>query len=184
MVITLTGKPCSGKSTVATILQEKYGFIRISMGEMFKAEAKKRNMSTEEFTAYRTKDPSFDIYVDKQIPNFVKKYKNQNVVIESRVAWHFLSNSFNVFIDIDDDEMAKRLLYSDRTGKEKSSSFEEAKKTTLNRYQLELEVYKKTYDIDCSNFSNYDLVVDSSNLTPEELADSIYEEYKKHFKLS
>ena len=183
MIISITGKPCSGKCTVAKVLEQKYGFKRISMGDMFKAEAKKRGMSTEEFTEYRTKDPSFDIYMDKQLPKFVSEYKDDNVVLESRVAWHFLPESFSVFVDINDDEMAKRLLYSDREGKEKSASFEEAKKTTINRYRLELEVYKKTYDIDCSNMDNYDFVIDSSSLTPDELAEKIYMEFKKHFKL-
>ena len=52
MIISLTGKPCSGKSTVAQVLKDKYGFKIYSVGEMFKEEASKRNMSAEEFNKF------------------------------------------------------------------------------------------------------------------------------------
>lgn len=183
MVITITGKPCSGKSTIAKVLEQKYNFKRISMGDLFKEEAKRRGMSTEEFTKFRVKDSSFDVYMDKQIPTFIKKYEGQNVVLESRVAWHFLPEAFNVFIDLDKEEIAKRLANSDREGLEKYTDFKEAKRVVISRWENELKVYKKTYGIDCSNLNNYDFVQSSKNKTPEELADIIYNAYKKHFKI-
>ncbi len=182
MVITLNGKPCSGKSTIAKLLQEKYEFTRISMGDMFKAEAKKRGMNAEEFTAYRLQDPSFDIFMDSQIPNFIAEQQADNIILESRVAWHFMPDAFNVFIDVDDNTMAERLVNSDRTGREKYTDLAEAKRSTTNRWEMELEVYKKTYNIDCANFSNYDLVIDSSHKTPEEIVEEILEKSKEYYK--
>lgn len=181
-VISITGKPCSGKSTIAKLLEKDYGFKRISMGDMFKEEAKRRGMSTEEFTSFRVNDSSFDVYMDKQIPSFIKKFDGQNVIIESRVAWHFLPDSFKVFIDLDEDEIAKRLVDSDRVGKEKYTDFDEAKRSTISRWNNELEVYKKTYDIDCSDLTNYDLVLNSKNKTPQQLADKICKSFQKFLK--
>lgn len=181
-VISITGKPCSGKSTIAKVLEKDFGFKRISMGDMFKEEAKRRGMSTEEFTIFRVSDPSFDIYMDKQIPTFIKKFDGQNVVIESRVAWHFLPDSFKVFVDLDEDEMAKRLFNSDRQGLEKCTDIDEAKKTVISRWENELMVYQKTYGIDCSDLSNFDLVINSKDKTPNELAETIWKECQKYCK--
>lgn len=181
-VISITGKPCSGKSTIAKLLEKDYGFKRISMGDMFKEEAKRRGMSTEEFTAFRVNDSSFDVYMDKQIPSFIKKFDGQNVIIESRVAWHFLPDSFKVFIDLDEDEIAKRLVDSDRVGKERYTDFNEAKRSTISRWNAELEVYKKTYDIDCSDLTNYDLILNSKDKTPQQLTDKIWKAFQKFLK--
>ena len=106
------------------------------------------------------------------------------MVFDSRLAWHFIPHSFKVFIDLDNEETAKRLANSDRVGKEKYSNFEDAYKTVIERFNAENERYKKFYGIDNTDFKNYDLVLSSKNKSPEELADLIYEEYKKHFKLS
>ena len=61
MLITITGKPCSGKSTVGKILEEKFGYRRIGVGDMFKAEAARRGMSAEEFpeTIFNARSRSF-----------------------------------------------------------------------------------------------------------------------------
>ena len=48
MIITITGMPCSGKSSIAKMIAEKHGFRRIGVGDMFKDEAKSRGLSAEE----------------------------------------------------------------------------------------------------------------------------------------
>lgn len=60
MIITITGMPCSGKSSIAKMIAEKHGFRRIGVGDMFKDEAKSRGLSAEEFNALCMKDPSYD----------------------------------------------------------------------------------------------------------------------------
>ena len=184
MIISLTGKPCSGKSSIAKVLNEKYHFKIYSVGEMFKDEAHKRNMTAEEFNKFLMSDPKFDNFIDDKTVELGNLWKNDDVVFDSRLAWHFIPHSFKVFIDLDNEETAKRLTNSDRVGKEKYSNFEDAYKTVIERFNAENERYKKFYGIDNTDFKNYDLVLSSKNKSPEELADLIYEEYKKHFKLS
>ena len=119
MIITLTGKPCSGKGTLAKVLKDKYNFKVYSVGEIFKEEAKKRGLSSEEFNKLLLSDPKYDNLLDERTIELGKKWKNENVVFDSRLAWHFIPHSFKVFLDLDEDEMAKRLVNSDREGKEK-----------------------------------------------------------------
>lgn len=179
MIITMTGKPCSGKSTIAKLLAEKHNFKRIGVGDIFKEEAKKRGLNAEEFNAFCMNDPSYDFVIDQQTERLGKELKGQNIIFDSRLAWHFVPNSFKVFVDLNENEMAQRLVDSDREGKEKFSSVEDAKLSLKNRQQLEEARYKKIYGVDISDFSNYDLVVDSSNKTPEQLAEMVWLAYQR-----
>jgi len=47
------------------------------------------------------------------------------------------------------------------------------------RYKLENERYYEVYGVRKDDMSNYDLVIDTTNLTPEEVAEKIREEYFK-----
>ena len=139
-------------------------------------------MSAEEFNAYCMKDPSFDFVIDQRTAELGKKHEGEKVVFDSRMAWHFVPKSFKVFVDLDEEEMARRLVNSNREGKENYSTIAEAKQTLKNRQQLEIERYKKLYDKDLSDLNNFDLILDSSNKTPQELTDQLWEEYQKFCK--
>lgn len=183
MIISLTGKPCSGKSTVAQVLKDKYGFKIYSVGEMFKEEASKRNMSAEEFNKFLMSDPKYDNFLDDKTKELGILWKNEDVVFDSRLAWHFIPHSFKVFLDLDDEEMAKRLTNSNRVGREKYDNIEDARKTLMERFNAENKRYQKFYGIDNLNLKNYDFVISSKNKTPDEIADEIYNAYKKHFNV-
>ena len=182
MNITITGRPCSGKSTIAKLIAEKHNFKRIGVGDIFKEEAKKRNMSAEEFNAYCMKDPSFDFFIDNQTRKLGEELVDKDIIFDSRMAWHFVPKSFKVFVDLNDEEMARRLVNSDREGKEKFSDLKAAKESLLNRERLEVERYKKLYNADLSDLSNFDFVIDSSNKTPEELEEKVWKAYQKFVK--
>lgn len=177
MIITITGKPCSGKSTIANILVNKHGFKRIGVGDLFKEEANRRGMSAEEFNAFCMKNPEYDFFIDQQSAKLGKELEGQRVIFDSRLAWHFVPKSFKVFVNLNEEEMANRLVNSQREGKEKYDDMQEAKRSLLNRHKLELERYKKIYGIDNADLNNFDFVIDSFGKTPEELADIVYEQY-------
>lgn len=176
MIITIAGKPCCGKSTTAGIFAEKYHFDRINTGAIFKAKAKEMGKNVLELCA---SDDAIEIdyKVDEELKNIYLARLNDDLIIESRTSWSFMPKAFNVYIDVDDEVIAERLYNSDRTGKEKANSLEEAKEMAMRRYKVDCDRYKKIYDIDCTNLDNYDFVLNNSNLTAEETADKIYEAY-------
>ena len=149
---------------------------------MFKAEAERRGMSSEEFNAFCIKDPSYDYFIDKETARLGKELENENIIFDSRLAWHFVPKSFKVFVDVSEDEMAKRLAMSDRTGKEKITDVKKAKKSLVNRFNLENERYRQIYGTDNLNFSNYDLVIDTTNISAEKAAEILWSEYQKFCK--
>ncbi len=180
MIITITGKPCSGKSTVARIICEKFGFTHIAVGDIFKQEADKQGMSVEQFNKKCAENPQFDNFVDDKIKELGVQYSGQKYLFDSRLAWHFIPDSFKVYVDLDDDTMAERLANSDREGFEKYTNLDDAKKTLQNRRKLEVERYQNLYDVNLEDLQNYDFVINSKNLTPDEVAGEIITAYKDY----
>ena len=178
MIITITGKPCSGKSTIAKLIVSKYGFKRIGVGDLFKEEAKKRGLSTEEFNVVCMTDPSYDFFIDEQSAKLGKELEGQKIIFDSRMAWHFVPKSFKVFVNVEEEEMINRLMVSDRQGKESYTTYEEAKHTLLNRQKLETERYKKLYNVDLYDLDNFDLVLDSTNKSAEILVEEVMSSYQ------
>ena len=178
MIITISGKPCCGKSTMAEIFCKKYNFERIYAGAIFKEEARKLGLNVKELSLSQ-KYFDIDYKVDEYLKNIYNSRVDENILIESRPAFSFMPNAFNVFIDVDDNTMATRLFNSDRTGKESVNSLQQALNEYTTRYQADCDKYKKLYNVDCDDMSNYNYVINNSNLTPEQTADKIYEQYLK-----
>jgi len=181
MIITLTGKPCSGKSTVANIFCKKYKFEHLSTGKIFRAEAEKLGLDILKFNGSES-IAKVDKAVDDETINIGKTRLNENIVYDSRLAWYFIPNSYKVFLDVSDEIMGQRLFDSNRTEIEKGAKLEQAIKNTMARWNLENKRYKKTYNVDNLNLSNYDLVIDTSNLTPTQISNLIYKNYKEFLK--
>lgn len=180
MIITITGKPCSGKSVVIAELMDKHNFSKFSAGEIFRKIATERGIDVLELN--RANDTSIDKLVDDEIVRQGKENLEKDIIFDSRTAWHFIPESFKVFLDIDSDEQARRLLGSGRTNENINLTHEEAKKALNERWELENNRYRSLYDFDNRDKSNFDFVIDTTNLTVEETAEKIYEEYLKFLK--
>ena len=101
-------------------------------------------------------------------------------MIDARLGWYAVPESFKVYLKVDIDIAAKR-AFEDmaRKNTEKFASVEEQKQDMIKRYKLENERYWNLYKVRKEDESNYDLVIDTTNYTPEEIADKIIEEYNK-----
>jgi cytidylate kinase len=176
MNITITGNLGSGKSSVAKILREK-GYEIISTGNIFRQLAMDKGLSVEEFNkqvneAARNGDRS----VDKLIDDTTTKIgmERDHIVFDSRLAWHFAPQSFKVFVITDIDEASRRVFNdSQRANSESYASQEACKKALINRQKLETVRYKEIYNIDYYDMSNYNLVIESTNASPTEIAQEI-----------
>lgn len=179
MIITITGKPCSGKGTVSKLLCKKYNFECICTGDMFREFAKQFGYNTVlEFQQNYKNIEEIDNMVDQKTANIGKTRSQDNIVIDSRLAWYFVPNSFKVFIDIDWDVAGKRLLTANRQNEQAINSAQAAKDLE-KRWNVENERYTRIYKTNNLNPKNYDFVISSNNLTPEEIVDEIYNNYIK-----
>lgn len=177
-IISLAGDLASGKGETSKILIEKLGYGIYRNGQYFRELAKKMNMSVTEFNIYVEKHPE----IDRKIENSAAEYaqNNDNFIIDARLGWYAVPESFKVYLKVDIDIAAKRAFYDvDRKETEKFDTIEEQKEDMLKRYKLENERYYKLYNVKKDDMSNYDLVVDTTNILPEQVADKIITEYKK-----
>ncbi len=180
MNITITGNLGSGKSTVCKEFQ-KYGYEIISTGDIFRNIALSKQMSVLELNEQIKKEIQEGKHsIDDEIDGLTTKIgkEKDNVVFDSRLAWHFVEDSFKVFLTVDINTAAKRVFEANRET-ERFENIEECKSKLLNRQFIERDRFSELYKIDYYNMNNYNLIIDSSNVTPE----IIVEEIKKQLEL-
>ena len=96
------------------------------------------------------------------------------IVIDARLGWYAVPESFKVYLKVDIDEAAKRAFNDEkRKDLENFLSFEEHKKALIDRFNGENKRYFNLYGVRRDDMTNYDLVVDTTSLIPNEVADII-----------
>lgn len=181
MIISISGLPGSGKSTVAKILAEKLNFERIYMGGILRKIADNKGITILELMKQAESDSTIDEEVDKMVGDFGRT--KDDFIIESRTAFHFIPESLKIFIKVDLKEGAKRifkdLMKEERNEEDKANSADNLCKMLEERTEVDKSRYQKYYGIDFTDATNYDLVVNSTDLTPEEVVDKIMFEVEK-----
>lgn len=177
MIISISGKPGSGKSTVAKTLAKKLNLKHFSGGDFMRQMAKERSISLLELSKIAEKDRSVDEEIDKQTIELGKK--ENDFVIDSRTAWHFIPRSIKIFLDVGLAEGAKRIFNDLRPEEKENTTIEHIRANIVRREASEQQRYKKYYNIDSFNKKNYDLVIDTTNLTPDQVVNKITEFVKK-----
>ncbi|MBU2576742.1 MAG: cytidylate kinase family protein [Nanoarchaeota archaeon] len=170
MKITVSGIVGSGKSTIAKMLAEKLGIEYFSVGKIMRDMAVERGLTMQEFTEVAKGDKEIDFELDNR-----QKALNSsggNFVMDSRLGFHFISDSFKVFLKVDLSEAAKRIHGSAREG-EKYFGVEEALEYLEKRILAEKIRYKQCYDIDFPCEEKFDLVIDTTKKNPEEIVKEI-----------
>ena len=145
-IITISGTPGSGKSTVAQILEKKLGLRYIYSGEIFRKLAAKHEMSLEEFGRYCENNRDIDQELDNSQLEILRK---GNVILEGRLSG-WLAHKHNIqavkiMIDADIQTRAKRIV------KREGGDAEKRRQEILKREKRELLRYKQYYDIDIKN---------------------------------
>lgn len=175
MKITISGNLGSGKSTIAKELAKK-GFNKYSTGDFMRKLAKDRGMTLLELSKIAETDKS----VDEEIDNMTKSLrKEDNFVIDSRLAFHFIPESFKVFLKVNYDEAAKRIFNDVRPEEKENTSLEQTQKNIARRTESEKKRYKEYYGMDYTEEKHYDLVVDTNNKTVEEVLREVLKNLEK-----
>lgn len=93
------------------------------------------------------------------------------------MAFYCQPDSFKIFLDIDDDEAARRIFNDKERIGDEYSSFEAVKEATIKRNKENIKRFKDLYTIDILNPANYDLIVNTTDKQPERVADEIIEKF-------
>ncbi len=171
MHITLTGNLGSGKSTLSKILEADYGYEIFSTGKVIRKIAEEHGLSVLEMNELMNKDPKYDHEIDDTTARISRENPDKSILFDSRLAWHFVEKSFKVFLSVSLDVAANRVKADASRGEVESyATLEDAKQNLKKRAETEDVRYKELYGIEYFNYSNYNLVLDSTDCAPEILA--------------
>ena len=173
--ISLAGDLGSGKSTVSSILIEKLGAEYYHTGAIVRSVAEKHGMSVVELNIYMETHPEIDNEIDDGLRALSEVDKF--LIIDSRMAWHFTKGTFKVYLSTDVETSAYRIMNANRAG-EHAGTLEDTVKETLSRRASEKKRYREMYGVDIKDLTNYDLVVDTTYITPAEVAEIIINSFR------
>ena len=169
-IIVMSGDIGSGKSSVATELKQLTGFEIIGTGTIQRAIASRRGLTTLELNEISQTDRSIDDEIDAYV---IETGKNQDrLIMDSRLAWHFIPSAFKVFLAVDPVVGAKRVFNASRDD-ENNESLEITLKNNLKRQTIEAQRFNQLYNINFRKYGNYDLIIDTSYATPLAIAQKI-----------
>jgi CMP/dCMP kinase len=171
LVVTISGRPGSGKSTVAKALARAIGAKHASAGDFMREMAAERGISVLELSHVAESDASIDWEIDARSARLGATA--EDLVIDSRLAWHFIPSSYKVFLDVDLDVAVQR-IYGDRRGSElENVDLASTRRSTEERARSEALRYQAFYGIDYLDPANYDLVIDSSHRSVDQIVGEI-----------
>jgi cytidylate kinase len=124
--------------------------------------------------------------IDGKIDAEVKKAgDNEKIIVDSRLAFHWIPESFKVYLDLP-AEIAKERIWENlkknklRMDSEHAGSAQEVYQKITERLQSERKRYKELYGIENhTDENNFDLVIDTDKNNLAEVAEIIVKHYKE-----
>ena len=167
--IAISGDIGTGKSTLARLLSEKLNWEYISAGNYFREWYKSKGMDVSKVYGIPEEEDR------KMEASFQKEMQEKDgVVFESRLAGWLAkdySQTLKVLCTVSDNEAYKRVAKRD------SVTEEEAEKLSKQRAGDLVDKFTKLYGVsDFLDEKYFDLVIDTTNLKPEQVLQKVLEE--------
>ena len=177
-LITIAGSLGAGKSSTAKKVAQALGFRHFSSGDLFRKIAAERGESVEatNLSAEVQKD------IDFKVDNLLKKMgrTEEKLVIDSRMAWHWMPDSFKVFLALDTDSAAERIfndVQSKRRISEDASTLSDVRTSIERRFASEQKRYLALYGVDPTDPNNFDLVINTKENSLDAVVDTVLKAY-------
>ena len=178
MIISFAGAMGSGKSTIAKRLAEHLGWPRYYIGGVRREIAKQRGMNLAEFNKLGETDPTTDSEVDEYQKRLGKTL--DNFVIEGRTSWFLIPQSLKIYLDVTEEEGARRIFAELQNSKERNEdenikTYEDALNSIRERKKCDQKRYNKYYGVDAYDKNNYDFVLDTTHLNIDQVFRKVLE---------
>src|SRR5438067_13782764 len=163
-IITIAGSLGSGKSSTARAVATALGYRHFSSGDPFRQPAVERGESIEAMNISAEVQRDIDLKVDNLLQEMYRA--DEQLVIDSRMAWHWMPGSFKVFLVLDPDTAAARIL-NDLQGKgrhsEDATSIQEVRDSIDRRFASEQKRYAALYGVNATDLQNFDLAINTKH---------------------
>lgn len=180
-IITINGWLGSGKSSTAKKIAKELEYKHFSSGDFFRQVGKDLGITVTELNIRAETDPQIDVMTDQKLRDMRDA---DSVVIDSRTAYHWIPDSFKVYLTLPREVARNRVLKSLkedalRKDTEKGGTEEEVFNNMVKRFESEQKRYWDLYKIENTNMENYHLVIDTDKNNLEQVVEKTIEEYKK-----
>ena len=165
-LVTISGLPGSGTSSLCRGLAEQTGWTYLNTGQVFRQLAQEAGLSLQEYGRRAEADPAIDRQLDERMVELARK-ADAGCVLEGRLMGWMVSRrslpALKVWIQAGIQTRARRVSGRDEQTLEQSTA------AILEREESERLRYAEHHDIDLSDTSVYDLVLDSDHTAVVEL---------------
>jgi cytidylate kinase len=176
LLITVSGLPGSGTTTLSRLVAAALHLDRVPGGEVFRQLAAESGMTLAEFGLHAQEHPEIDLELDARLE---ARAREGSCVIESRLAGWLATNAgllaVRAWVDCDERVRAERVAERDGT------SVDQAQRDNAERAALEHARYVQAYGIDLDDRSPYDLILDSTATSAADLADQVIDRARAVF---
>jgi len=170
MRIAVSGKSGCGNTTVSSLLAKKLGFTLINF--TFRALSEEKGIEFWKFCEMAKNDDNIDKELDRRQVDMALSEKD--CVLGSRLAiWMLKDADLKIYLIASDEARAKRVF------KREGGDLEKIKEQTNKRDISDSTRYKRIYNIDNSDTSFADLVIDTEKYKPEEIVEQIMDKVEK-----
>jgi CMP/dCMP kinase len=164
--IAISGRSGCGNTTVSKMVAERLNLHFINF--TFRSLAKERNVELKDILELAAKDDSLDKELD--IRQVQLANEGGGCVLGSRLAiWMLKEADLKIYLD------ASPLTRAERIVNREGGTLEEVAAFTASRDKQDHGRYLRIYGIDTDDYSFADLIVDTDNITPENITDMIVE---------
>ena len=181
-IITLSGKPGSGKSSTADKVAELLGYTRHSSGDMVRKVLARDRMTLEEYNNQAETDHNLDTETDNELRNLRAK---DDIIVDSRLGFYWIPESFKVYLELELDVATARIFKDAVTNSSRSSvgtsstSLHAVSRQVKQRMLNEQSRFKQLYGVDPYNKNHFDLIVDTARNAPQSVAIAVFDAYKQ-----
>ncbi|MDR2073429.1 MAG: AAA family ATPase [Spirochaetaceae bacterium] len=162
--IAVSGKSGCGNTTVSRMVAERLGLQFINY--TFRSLAEEKGMTLAEVLDRAAKDDWWDREVDSR--QIALARASGGCVLGSRLAiWMLSEASLKVYLRALPETRAKRIA------KREGGNLQDIAAFTRERDKQDRERYLKIYNIDNDDYSLANLIIDTDNMTAEEISHAI-----------
>jgi len=176
VLITISGLPGSGKTTVARLVAEELGLEHVYAGDIFRRQAAEHGMTLEAYARRAENDHAIDRALDAIMR---ERAARGHAVLEGRLAAFMADEArqpaLKVFLNAPEPVRVERIRARE------GGATEERLQETQAREASDARRYQQIYGVDYHDQARYDVVLTTDGRTPEELAREIVAAARKRF---
>ncbi len=180
MIITISGRQGAGKTTVAKRLAKELGYEFISVGDLQGELAVEKGLTITELMTLEKTETSIHQEIDAKIKKLGET--KEDFIVEGWIAFYFIPQSFKIFLTVDQKIGCERIFNSYRPDEPKKDTLEKALENQKFRLKETQEGFKKAHGVDFLDQSQYNYILDTSDLTINQVVEKILEKIKDENK--